>query len=131
MATTATHTVHDGFYTVALDYGHRTFRIRTQDADAAFAPGKQIIGYLNGTDNTSDYIQFAFIINGKLVPWRRFQSGYHTILDAARFLIEPGSHQEAAGKRYAQGSGCCYACGRLLTDPLSIELGIGPTCRNK
>ena len=27
--------------------------------------------------------------------------------------------------------GRCGACGRALTDPTSIELGIGPTCRGK
>ena len=131
MTQTATATIHDGFYTVALDYGHRTFRIRTQDQDANFAPGKQIVGFLNGPDNTSDYVQFAFILDGKLYPWKRFQSGYHTILEAARFLISPGSHQEAAGKRYAQGSGNCWVCNRMLTTPESIAAGIGPTCASR
>ena len=28
-------------------------------------------------------------------------------------------------------SGACGRCGRELTDPESIKLGIGPTCRNK
>jgi hypothetical protein len=129
--TTATQTIHDGYFTVALDYGHRTFRIRTQDQDAQFAPGKQIVSFLNGTDNTSDYTSFAFIIDGRLVPWKRFQSGYHRTMEAARFLISPGSHQSLAGQRYAQGSGNCYICNRMLTTPESIAAGIGPTCASR
>jgi hypothetical protein len=130
--TTATQTaIHDGFYTITCNGTHRTFRIRTQNQDANFALGKQIVGFLNGPDNTSDYVQFAFILDGKLVPWKRFQNGYHTILEAARFLISPGSHQEAAGKMYAQGSGNCWRCNRLLTTPERIAAGIGPTCASR
>ena len=131
MITATRTTIHDGYFTVALDYGHRTFRIRTQERDAQFTPGKQIVAFLNGPDNTSDYVQFAFIIQGRLVPWKRFASGYHTILEAARFLISPGSHQEAAGMRYAQGSGNCYVCNRMLTTPESIAAGIDPTCASR
>ena len=40
MITATRTTIHDGYFTVALDYGHRTFRIRTQERDAQFAPNK-------------------------------------------------------------------------------------------
>lgn len=30
-----------------------------------------------------------------------------------------------------QHEGMCARCGRALTDPVSIETGFGPTCRNK
>lgn len=120
--------IHDGYYTVSFDGEHRTFRVRTQDQDASFAPGKQIISFLSGPCNGSDYTGFAFIIDGQVIPWKRF-SGYSILIDAARFLVQ-GDHTEA-GKMYAQESGNCYICNRLLTTPESIANGIGPVCASK
>jgi len=37
----------------------------------------------------------------------------------------------AAAKLYGQNTGSCSCCGRELTNSLSIELGIGPICREK
>ena len=37
----------------------------------------------------------------------------------------------AAAKLYGQNTGSCSCCGRELTNALSIELGIGPICREK
>jgi len=36
-----------------------------------------------------------------------------------------------AAKRYGKLSGRCCSCGRDLTDPASIEMGIGPICATK
>lgn len=116
----------DGFYTVVFAGGHRTFRIETQDADATFAPGKQIIAFL-GKD--AEFVSFGFV-NGRYVnPWRRFQSGYGLVLDAARFLV--GGDMQAAGKMYALRSGNCWRCNRTLTTPESIQAGIGPVCASR
>ncbi len=122
-------TIHDGFYTIVTGNTHRTFRIRTNDADSSFAPGRQVIGYLHGPSNEGDYINFAFVGDGRIFPWKRFSTGYDHIIAAARYLVA-GNHEQA-GRQYAMQSGNCYRCGRLLTTPESIELGIGPTCRNK
>ncbi|MDA1363993.1 MAG: DUF6011 domain-containing protein [Candidatus Marinimicrobia bacterium] len=37
----------------------------------------------------------------------------------------------AAAKLYGQHTGSCSCCGRELTNSLSIQLGIGPICREK
>lgn len=37
----------------------------------------------------------------------------------------------AAAKKYGQETGECSCCGRLLTDPESVERGIGPICAGK
>ena len=37
----------------------------------------------------------------------------------------------AAAKLYGQNTGTCSCCARELTNPLSIELGIGPICKAK
>ncbi len=38
---------------------------------------------------------------------------------------------EAAGRAYAVITANCYRCNRKLEDETSVELGIGPICRNK
>ena len=133
MAITAqAQTIRDGFYTIAHGTSHKTFRLQTQPADADFAPGKQVIGYLAGSDNTSDYRNFAFVIDGTIRPWKRYQSGYEQVLQAAKYLVSgPSESHEKAGLMYAMQSKCCYRCNRLLTTPESVVAGLGPTCRNK
>lgn len=122
--------LHDGYYTVALeDDKHRTFRLRTQDEDDTFAPGKQIIGFLAGASNESDYVNFAFVIDGEIRLWSKFRHGYEKVIAAARHLAS--GHADEAGKMYAQESGNCYICNRTLTTPESIAAGIGPTCAKK
>jgi len=46
---------------------------------------------------------------------------------ALEAIIEQGV--EASGALYGREIGRCYVCNRTLTDELSREMGIGPTCR--
>lgn len=119
---------HDGFYTVVIEGDrHYTFCLATQDDDADFAPGQQIMSFL-GAD--AEYIKFAFITGGRVYPWKRFKDGYGRLLMAATYLVH-GQNYETAGKLYALESGNCYRCGRVLTNPESIAAGIGPYCAGK
>lgn len=45
----------------------------------------------------------------------------------AKIVADP----EAAGREYAALTANCYRCNRRLEDETSVELGIGPICRNK
>jgi hypothetical protein len=38
---------------------------------------------------------------------------------------------EGAAGKYGRLSGVCALCGRPLTDPESVALGIGPVCKNR
>lgn len=115
--------VWPGRYTVETDDGHRTFEVRRQDSDATFAPGKLILSYLSGSDNTSDYTGFAFIdVDGSLRVWRRFSDNAALLKDAAQFLANPEAALAVA---------FCGRCHADLTVPESIKLGFGPTCAKK
>ena len=131
--TTATATrIHDGFYTVQHGTSHKTFRLQTQPADAAFAPNKQVIGYLAGSDNTSDYRNFAFVIDGTIRPWKRYNTGYEQVLQAAKYLVSgPSESHEKAGLMYSLDSKRFWRCNRLLTHPESIATGLGPDCAKR
>jgi len=46
-------------------------------------------------------------------------------------LLEAAGDPLTAAVRYGKETGSCSCCGRDLTNPQSIELGIGPICRDK
>jgi hypothetical protein len=114
--------VWPGTYTIedAVDGGHRTFEVVLQSDDADFAPGKLVIGFLSGPNNSHDFTSFGFIKPGpRLVVWKRFRDSESLLADAEKFLADP----EAALKtKY------CGRCGDKLSVPLSIERGYGPWC---
>lgn len=120
----------DGYYTIVFTDGEeRTLRVRTQAMEKNFHPGEQIISFLSGPDNHSNYTDFAFItLEGKLSVWKRFQSGHSLVVSAANVLVYGGSdiRHEAMLR-----SGHCVRCGRLLTRSESILDGIGPECAKK
>lgn len=119
--------VPDGYYTVVFpDGSHRTYRIQTKDrGDLA---GKRIVSFLNGPDNWRNYQGFAFLDDdGRCKLWKRF-SNRSDLLEGVRVLLgDPRASCAAYGLRSSR----CGLCGKHLTDPTSIELGIGPTCREK
>lgn len=71
----------------------------------------------------------AYNKNGELVTKGRWIK-YGSTLTAKKVLAGPGfvkltkDQAGALGKLY----GCCIRCGRTLTDPFSVENGIGPVC---
>lgn len=125
--------IADGYYTVKFGNGaHRTLRILT-GKQGHFGAGEQIISYLSGPDNTSSYTRFGFVKGARLQVWKKFyhEDGDTLAVKAARALVEGTVDAGEAGRAYAMTSGNCYCCGRLLTDPESIDRGIGPDCLKK
>lgn len=52
-------------------------------------------------------------------------------VDLIRKVQSVAADPYSAAKLYGQQTGSCSCCGRELTNSLSIELGIGPICREK
>lgn len=120
----------EGTFTVVLANGERrTLKIRRQPADRDFMPGKLIVSYLSGSDNESAYTRFAHISDGRLFTWKRFKQESVLVL-AANVLLDPESAANA-GLAYAMESGRCCICGRKLTVPASISMGMGPECASR
>jgi len=114
--------------------GHRTLQIRTQKEDAKFAPGKRIIALLTGPDNTSDYKPFGFVNENGISVWSKKRGKEQKFESLARMLWVM-AHEEV--NSYTE-RGCelkqsrkCIRCNRKLTDPTSIDMGIGPVCRGE
>lgn len=68
---------------------------------------------------------------GKITPDGRFlkvrDAGGATLQELQRIAVDP----EAAAVDYGRVSGSCAMCGRELTDPKSVDRGIGPICAAK
>ena len=121
---------HNGVITVenTVRGTHRTFQIKTQKADAKFAPGERILSLLTGPDNTSSYTQIAFVKDdGRVYLWRRYQTEQYERL--IRVLQRP-NHYRTLGCVYHY-EGRCRVCNRLLTTPESVQTGIGPVCAGR
>lgn len=115
---------------------HRTFQIRTQKKDAKFAPGKRIIGLLMGRDNTADYQSFGFVDNKGITVWTKFRgmmktSAYEMFARMLWQAATKGSLATVKGDYELMVEKRCLRCNRVLTNPESIESGIGPECAGK
>jgi hypothetical protein len=120
-----THSVANGYFTVSFEDGtHVTIRVSKSRKE-----GKQNVSYLCGPSNTSDYRYFAGLFGTRV--YAKY-GNYTRQLAALKVLMSADKETTTAfGKAYAQESGNCYVCGRLLTDPVSIEDGIGPICAGR
>lgn len=124
-------TKHDGMVTIQnpATGNHRTFRIRTQDTDAKFAPGRRIVSLLIGPDRSShgDWKGFAWADDFGVHTWMRLKgSEFETY---GRMLESPSKFASKGAKYMAEIA--CRKCGKPLTRPDSIASGLGPICREQ
>jgi hypothetical protein len=75
---------------------------------------------------------FGKIVDGEAVlfPARIRNAGLNAA-DLQAKLAEVEADPKAAAAAYGLASGVCSCCGRDLTDPASIAIGIGPICLTK
>ena len=121
----------EGTFTVLSTTGeHRTVRIRTQAPDARFAPGAKVVGVLTGPDNERSYTGVGFLAPEGFRPWRRAEGTMQARV--AGFVCRILLGTQALPEGYSlEESRACVACGRRLTTPESLALGIGPECRKR
>jgi hypothetical protein len=107
-----------------------TYKVRAKEV-ADGAPSVHFVSVLTGADNESDYTFLGTIFGGatfkhstksrigKDAPSAKaFAWSFPRIMGNA--LVEASVHHE----------GKCGRCGRKLTVPRSIEVGLGPECEN-
>lgn len=68
---------------------------------------------------------------GKIVADGRFLRSRDCDDAAEAKIVAIAADPLGAAKVYGQQTGACSCCGRTLTDPVSIELGIGPICAER
>ena len=130
LAEQAEDSVKAGYYTIVTPNHRRTLRVGKWDDDRQ-KPGQKIrfISCLIGPNNSSDYQWFAIQRKGHTYPTvaKKFQNGHGTWIEAMRVLFEGGSIDGQMA--YAQESGRCTRCNRMLTVPgWEARQGMGPDC---
>jgi hypothetical protein len=114
--------------------GHRTFQVKTKKADAKFAAGKRVLSLLNGPDNTSSYVGFAFVEEDKVRVWakKQAQGPWVAYGKMVLSLCRDGEASPFHAKGYrVMVEKRCMKCNRKLTHPESIESGLGPECAGR
>ncbi len=122
-----------GFYTIVLeDDSHVTLRLKEPDRSYfdGLELGTLVAAYFRGKANDRDsaYKQFAFVFpSGRYAVWKRFQDDEYERQQRALHILLNDDPDEWS-REYSLRSGRCCKCNRLLTNPDSIQAGIGPVC---
>jgi Family of unknown function (DUF6011) len=99
------------------------FRISAAPQDRA-NPGALYVVY--------DRIYAGKIVDGKFFAKREWQRNMLSRADdVVEKLREIAASPIEAARRYGRSTGICSCCNRKLTDPESVEAGIGPICAKK
>ena len=121
-------------FTVSGKNRHYTYHVSRPNPTATYPDPALFIRILTGPDNTRDYSYLGVLDRGldvRLTRKSRYndQSEPLVVLRRARESVTTGRALPAGWK--VQHEGRCGRCGRKLTDPESIETGIGPVCAEK
>lgn len=105
---------------------HRTIKINT--AMSGSLAGRRIVSLMIGPDNCSDFMGVAFVDEtGKVSVWKRHKGTEAEYV--VKFCIAVLSGKiECPTEFEILESRLCRVCNRELTNPESIETGIGPVC---
>lgn len=112
-----------------------TYRIKMKDADAAYLTPCYFVSLLTGPNNMADYTYLGILDPATGVVRLTRASHYNNdslpvkVINWAMAMVY-GDHTLPPG--YAiQHANRCGCCARRLTTPESIEIGIGPECRER
>jgi hypothetical protein len=121
--------IYNGIYTLMISDGtHRTFRIHTKGGKGSLA-GRRILSLLRGPDNERDYQPFAFVDDRGIRVWHKHQDkGLYGSYAEIIWKLLNGEDVQGYSMEVSRR---CLVCNRTLTDPLSLQLGVGPVCREK
>lgn len=110
-------------FSTAKANGLKRPRFRTQHLDLSLAPD-------HGQNPGAIYVKYAGAYAGKIIDGK-FRAGGSTPADTLDRLKAIAADPLKAATAYGQATGACGCCGRELTDPSSIDAGIGPICATK
>jgi len=111
---------------------HFTFKVRVAKKDDDTAP--YFVSVLNGTDNYTNYA-YVGIISSDKKSFKLTQKSKITedalSYKAFNYFFTQLLQNKINPDLSVLHSGTCGRCGRKLTTPKSIEIGLGPSCAKK
>lgn len=123
-----------GNATFTVDNGkgkHYTFKVRRKEANDNFQNEVFFLSVMWGTDNENDYRYMGVLKYDGIV---RLTRGSKVSADDNRLKVAQWAIKKVlTGTELPDGyaimhAGRCCKCGRKLTNPASIENGVGPEC---
>jgi len=127
--------IHNGTYTLfnPKTQGHKTLKVWTMSLGGKFAPGSRVVGVLEG----QRFRKFGFVGPSHITVWKRYRGSsdpafLSTEEDKLAFMLmemlrDENSTYHRRGMTLRK-SLTCQKCNRKITDPVSLELGVGPEC---
>lgn len=111
-----------------------TYNVRKADTNKEDSPW--FVSVLSGPNNQEDYSYMGCIFPdkpGRVIHTRKSRVGPEapSAKVFAWYLAKISTGCEHSSKVEFWHSGSCGRCGRELTDPESIETGLGPVCAGK
>ena len=76
------------------------------------------------------YVKAGDEYQGK-ISGGKFHAGRDCLDDTPQAVVRAAQDPRGVAVQYGRDTGICACCGRTLTDPVSIEMGIGPICAEK
>ncbi len=76
------------------------------------------------------YVKAGDDYQGKIADGK-FRAGRDCLDDTPQAVVRAAQDPRGVAVQYGRDTGICACCGRTLTDPVSIEMGIGPICAEK
>ena len=86
---------------------------------------------MTGKNGGCLYVKVAGEYAGKITPDGKFLAGWGGKIDVEEDLKKIAADPLGEARLYGRRTGTCACCGRTLTDPVSIEKGIGPVCESR
>ena len=121
-------------------YTYEVKRAKNRKDGPANAPLRWFVSLLSGPDNTADYTYIGLleqlqernkVLSFRLTSKSRLGQDTAPVAGFSWFVRQlVAEDREKLKEQIAVfHEGRCGKCGRMLTDPVSIQLGIGPICR--
>ena len=109
---------------------HFTFRCQAPEVQRDPKDPVHFVKVLSGPDNTQDYEMIGMLFSGqKYVHWKKSRFGQDCPSEVAFvWLIAQLLRGTIPDTVKVFHHGYCGRCGKLLTTPESVSLGLGPTC---
>jgi len=122
-------------FTVSNDKGtHYTFKVSKAPSNPNFQGEMFFVSVMTGSDNESDYTYMGVLKRDcRIVQTKKTTIGAGDVrFKTAQWAINKVLTGTELPEGYAiRHAGRCCACGRLLTNPDSIDSGIGPECAKR
>lgn len=113
-----------------------TFKVRKAKPTPQYPGDTWFVGYLMGSNNEEDYAPLGIIKMHEGVPNFRLDRRTKMNFTSGPVVAFDWTLKSLIAKKESFGvevfhAGRCGRCGRTLTVPESVELGLGPECAEK